>query len=40
MPSAVFLSPDGRTWSKGETAVRLAQRRMEWFEANPKERDT
>ena len=36
MPSAVFLNTDGRTWSCGETAIRLARRRLEWFEANPK----
>ena len=36
MPSAVFLNPDRRTWSCGETAGRLARRRLEWFEPNPK----
>jgi molecular chaperone DnaK len=35
-PSAVFLHSDGKTWSVGETAIRTARRRLEWFEANPK----
>jgi hypothetical protein len=36
MPSAVFLHPDGTTWSCGETAVRMARRRLDRFEPNPK----
>ena len=36
MPSAVFLDPDGKTWSVGDTAERLARSRLEWFEPNPK----
>ena len=36
MPSAVFLHPDRRTWLVGETAIRTARRRLEWFEPNPK----
>ena len=35
-PSAVFLNPDRKTWSVGETAIRIARRRLEWFEPNPK----
>src|SRR5690242_4504535 len=35
-PSAVFLNPDRKTWSVGDTAIRIARRRLEWFEANPK----
>ena len=35
-PSAVFLHPDQKTWSVGDTAVRTARRRLEWFEPNPK----
>jgi Hsp70 protein len=36
MPSAVFLNPDRKTWSVGDTAIRSARRRLEWFEQNPK----
>jgi Hsp70 protein len=36
MPSAVFLNPDRKTWSVGDTAIRIARRRLEWFDANPK----
>ena len=35
-PSAVFLNPDGKSWSVGDTAIRAARRRLEWFEPNPK----
>lgn len=35
-PSAVFLNPDRKSWSVGETAIRSARRRLEWFEPNPK----
>ena len=35
-PSAVFLNPDRKTWSVGDTAIRIARRRLEWFDANPK----
>jgi actin-like ATPase involved in cell morphogenesis len=35
-PSAVFLHPNTRTWSVGETAIRQTRRRLEWFEPNPK----
>ena len=36
MPSSVFLNSDGTTWSVGDTAIRAARRRLEWFEPNPK----
>ncbi len=35
-PSAVFLHPDSKTWSVGETAVRIARGRLEWFEPYPR----
>jgi molecular chaperone DnaK len=35
-PSAVFLNPDRKTWSVGDTAIRTARRRLEWFDPNPK----
>jgi hypothetical protein len=35
-PSAVFLNPDRKTWPVGDTAIRIAERRLEWFEPNPK----
>lgn len=35
-PSAVFLNPDRKSWSVGDTAIRIAKRRLEWFEPNPK----
>ena len=36
MPSAVFLHADRKTCSVGDTAVRTARRRLDWFEPNPK----
>src|SRR5262245_47006240 len=35
-PSAVFLNPDRKTWSVGDTAIRIARRRLERVGANPK----